>query len=43
VPMAMGRGVCKAIPNCEGKFYTNDGHYSTIFKYFEEIVRALTS
>ena len=34
VPVAMGRGVCKAIPNCEGKFYPNDGHYSTIFKYF---------
>jgi len=43
VPVAMGRGMCKAIPNCEGKFYTNDGHYSTIFKYFKEIVSALTS
>jgi pimeloyl-ACP methyl ester carboxylesterase len=43
VPVAMGRGVCKAIPNCEGKFYPNDGHYSTIFKYFDDIVSALTS
>ena len=43
VPVAMGRGVCKAIPNCEGKFYPNDGHYSTIFKYFEEIISTLTS
>jgi len=43
VPVAMGRSMCKAIPNCEGKFYPNDGHYSTIFKYFEEIVNALTS
>lgn len=43
VPVAMGRGVCKAIPNCDGIFYPNEGHYSTIFKYFEEIVSALTS
>ena len=43
VPVTMGRSMCKAIPNCEGKFYPNDGHYSTIFKYFEEIVNALTS
>ncbi len=43
VPVAMGRGVCKAIPNCEGKFYPNDGHYSTIFKYFDEIVNTLIS
>jgi len=43
VPVAMGRGMCKAIPNCEGKFYPNDGHYSTIFKYFEDIISTLIS
>jgi pimeloyl-ACP methyl ester carboxylesterase len=43
VPVAMGRAMCKAIPNCEGKFYPNDGHYSTIFKYFKEIVSTLSS
>ena len=43
VPIAMGRGMCKVIPNCEGKFYTGEGHYSTIFKYFEDMIDALTS
>ena len=43
VPVAMGRSMCKAIPNCEGKFYPGEGHYSTIFKYFEEIVSTLIS
>lgn len=43
VPIAMGRGMCKLIPNCEGKFYTGEGHYSTIFKYFEDMIDALTS
>ena len=43
IPVAMGRGMCKAIPNCQGKFYPNEGHYSTIFNFFEEIVTTLTS
>jgi pimeloyl-ACP methyl ester carboxylesterase len=43
VPVAMGRGMCKLIPNCEGKFYPGEGHYSTIFKYYKEIIDALTS
>ncbi|MHA1468866.1 MAG: alpha/beta fold hydrolase [Promethearchaeota archaeon] len=43
VPVAMGRGMCKLIPNCEGKFYPCEGHYSTIFNYYEDIIKALTS
>jgi pimeloyl-ACP methyl ester carboxylesterase len=43
VPIAMGRGMCKAIPNCKGKFYEGEGHYSTIFNYYEEIIETLTS
>ena len=43
VPIAMGRGMCKVIPNCEGKFYPDEGHYSTIFNYYEEIIDALIS
>jgi len=43
VPIAMGRGMCKIIPNCEGKFYPGEGHYSTIFKYYEDIIDALIS
>ena len=43
VPVEMGHGMCKLIPNCEGKFYPNEGHYSTIFKYYEEIIKSLTT
>ena len=43
VPIAMGRGMCKLIPNCEGNFYPGEGHYSTIFNYYEDIIKALTS
>ena len=43
VPVAMGRGMCKLIPNCEGNFYPGEGHYSTIFNYYEDIIKALTS
>ena len=43
VPIAMGRGMCKIIPNCQGKFYPGEGHYSTIFNYYEDIIDALVS
>jgi len=43
VPIAMGRGMCKVIPNCEGKFFPGEGHYSTIFNYYEDIIDALIS
>ena len=43
VPISMGRGMCELIPNCEAKFYPDEGHLSTIFKYYEEIIETLTS
>ena len=43
VPVAMGREMCNLIPNCVGKFYPGEGHYSTIFNYYEDIIDALTS
>ncbi len=43
VPVAMGREMCKLIPNCVGKFYPGEGHYSTIFNYYEDIIDTLTS
>ncbi|MBY9018066.1 MAG: alpha/beta hydrolase [Candidatus Lokiarchaeota archaeon] len=43
VPVAMGREMSKLIPNCDAKFYPDEGHYSTIFKYYEEIIDTLTS
>ncbi len=43
VPVAMGRGMCEKIPKCICKFYPNEGHYSTIFNYFEDITKTLTS
>ncbi len=43
VPVAMGRGMCKLIPNCAGEFYPDEGHYSTILNYYEDIIEALTS
>ena len=29
--------------NCVGKFYPGEGHYSTIFNYYEDIIDTLTS
>ena len=43
VPISMGREMCKVIPNCEGKFYPGEGHYSTIFNYYEDIINTLIS
>ena len=43
VPVSMGRGMCKLIPNCKGTFYPGDGHYSTILNHFEAIIQTLIS
>ena len=42
-PIAMGRFMANAIPQCEAKFYPNEGHLSLFKKYAEEIVRALVN
>ena len=41
VPVAMGRAMAKAIPNCQATFYTNDAHISIIFNRMEEIMLTL--
>jgi len=43
VPVSMGYAMCKAIPNCTGKFYPEEGHFSVVFNYFEEIITSLTT
>jgi len=43
IPVAMGREMCRLIPNCKGYFYPGEGHYSTIFNYYEDIIDALIS
>jgi len=43
VPFRMARSVCEAIPNCEGKFYPNESHFSVAINNIEEILTTLTS
>ena len=43
VSVEMGHEMCKLIPYCKGKFYPNEGHYSTVLKYYEEIMSTLIS
>lgn len=42
VPIRMARSVCEAIPNCEGKFYPDEGHLSVAVNHIEEILTTLT-
>lgn len=41
VPAAMARYAASAIPQCEAKFYADEGHLSVFKKYAEEIIRSL--
>ena len=43
VPVAMGRGVASAIPNCQARFYPDDGHFLMTPDHQEEIMAAMTS
>ncbi|MBI4760183.1 MAG: alpha/beta fold hydrolase [Chloroflexota bacterium] len=43
IPVEMARFAASAIPNCEAKFYPNEGHLSLFKKHAEEIVRALVA
>lgn len=43
VPIAMARYAESAIPECEAKFYPNEGHLSLFKKNIVEIIRALVS
>ena len=42
-PIAMGRTMAKAIPDCRATFYPHDGHVSLIVNHYEEILSAIVS
>lgn len=41
IPMEMARFMAAAVPNCEARFYPNEGHLSLFKKHAEEIISAL--
>lgn len=41
VPVAMARYVASAVPQCDARFYPDEGHLSLFKKHFAEIIRAL--
>lgn len=41
VPISMGRGVADLIPNSDGRFFPEDGHYSVVFNNFEDVINTL--
>jgi pimeloyl-ACP methyl ester carboxylesterase len=43
VPISMGRAMSELIPNCEGRFFPNDGHYSLFFNNIEDIINSLSA
>lgn len=43
IPVEMARYMESAIPNCEAKFYPNEGHLSLFKKNAEEIIHALVN
>ncbi len=43
VPSSFGRKMCELIPNCQGKFYPNEGHLSVGQNHLDEIFETLKS
>ena len=43
VPFTMGSNMARAIPNCDARFYSEEGHYSTVLNHLEEILKTLTA
>ena len=43
VPLAMGRYLAQAIPNCQAMFIPGEGHFSLLPNYVEEILNTLIS
>jgi hypothetical protein len=43
VPVAMGRGVAKAIRHCQARFYPNDGHFLLTKDHQDAIMTAMVS
>jgi hypothetical protein len=42
VPISMAKKISKLIPNCESKFYANEGHLSVFVNKFDEIILMIT-
>ena len=42
IPVAMARFMADAVPNCEAKFYPDDGHLSLFGRNAAEIIQRLT-
>jgi pimeloyl-ACP methyl ester carboxylesterase len=40
VPIAMGRRVANLIPECNARYYPNEGHFSLLIHHMEEIFQA---
>jgi pimeloyl-ACP methyl ester carboxylesterase len=43
VPIAMGRFMADAIPNCQAKFYPHEAHLSAALNHMDEIMEVLAS
>jgi len=43
VPISMGQKMCELIPNCKGKFFPDEGHFSVGLNHIEEILETLKS
>jgi pimeloyl-ACP methyl ester carboxylesterase len=41
IPVVMARYMADAIPNCDARFYTDEGHLSLFKKYAQEILQSL--
>ncbi|MGD2271119.1 MAG: alpha/beta hydrolase [Desulfobacterales bacterium] len=42
IPITMARHMAGTIPNCRATFYPEEGHFSLVFKYMEDILHQLT-
>jgi hypothetical protein len=43
VPVAMGKRLAAALPDCSARFYPDEGHYSLPVRRIEEILAALAA
>jgi pimeloyl-ACP methyl ester carboxylesterase len=41
IPVEMARAMASIVPQCEARFYPDEGHLSLFKKHAEEILRAL--
>jgi pimeloyl-ACP methyl ester carboxylesterase len=43
VPVSVGRHVASSLPNCEVKFFENEGHFSLLYNHIDECLRLLVA